>query len=220
MSRAATIETKPYSYCFAGVKLPEPFQTAFVRTSREASMLFPGIRLMHSRVEGHVTASYLGDLDEVDIHQVGQVLTDHSPRLVGQVFTLERLVVQSRKSGFRAMIEVQAPDAWHRFVEDVNTDLIGLTADHLTSFTKFPHVTIGNKKYESDVLSQAMVRFNQGLLAERARKMEGSFPLSELTVWGKDTDDLLGTQVVRRTIPLGGRNRRLFYGGSPQSQSA
>lgn len=220
MPRAATTETKPYTLCFAGVKLPEPFQSAFARTSQEAKVLFPGIRLMHPRVEGHITATYLGDSDEIDLQQVSRVMAEHSPRLIGQSLTLEALAIRSRRTGFRAMVEVQAPDAWYRFVEDVNADLDGLTAKHLASFAQFPHVTIGNKKFEADVLSQAMVRFNQGLLAERARKMEGSFPLSELTVWGKDTDDLLGTQVVRRTIPLGGRNRRLFYGGSVQAQSA
>ncbi len=220
MPRAATTEIKPYTLCFAGVKLPEPFQSAFVRTSLEANSLFPGIRLMHPRVDGHITASYLGDLDETDIQQVSGVLAEHSRRLIGQVVTLEGLQIKSRQTGFRAMVDVQVPDAWHRFVEDVNTDLTGLTAENLKSFTRFPHVTIGNKKFESDVLSQAMVRFNQGLLVERARKMEGSFPLSDLTVWGKDSDDPLGYQIVRRTIPLCSRDRRLFFGATPQTQSA
>lgn len=214
-----TVE-KPFHLCFGGIELPEPYQSHFAQISQFAQTLFPGIKSMYPRVPGHVTASYLGDLTAEELATVGKVMAEHSPQLVGHKLKLSGLVIQNRRFAFRAFVQIDAPDPWHRFVEDVNSDLDGLTASHLNFFAREPHVTIGNSKTEKNSLLRLSLQFNQQLLMERANKMKGEIPLHELAVWGMDPADETRTQVRRQTIPLGGRNKRMFYVAQTQQLSA
>lgn len=188
---------KEFESSFIGVPLPEKYQAEFRELLKDVKEISPLLETTNPEVP-HITLYYLDKQPESSLTEIAQSLVPTMGLLSGTKLMISGFDYFDRKDPQVVYLDVQYPKSLSDFRQEV-AEISAKYSDAGKNLMFHPHLTVARLKN-----SQSPELFNQiePRLQTRLNKVNWTFGISEVVVYGADPEDVPKRQKRLKIIEL------------------